>query len=408
MSSLSRPMRRVDGRLRLALYSHDTQGLGHIRRNTLVAGALVAARPETDVLMLTGAPEAAMLPLPAHTDVVTLPTLRKDLSGAYSPRTLATSLSELLKIREAIIDAALSAFAPHLLVADKVPRGVRGELERPLRRTRHENGTGAVLGVRDILDGACATRREWLHTRAEAAIAELYDEVWVYGDRRLFDAPAEYQWPAGTASKVTYTGYLARGRTELLATPTRVHRDPIPAGPYVLCLVGGGQDGAELARAFAAATFPDGHAGVLITGPYLQHSVLAELERVARQRGELRVLGFVADAVPWVERAAATVSMAGYNSVCEALAAGCPLLLVPRTVPRVEQLIRAERLAGMGLADLLEGSALSPDRITDWLATAAGRPRRTDPDVDLDGLARVPVLAAGLFGNTHLDRERAE
>ena len=50
---------------RIALYSHDTQGLGHTRRNTTLAAALVAAHPDTDVLLVTGNPEAAVLPLPA-------------------------------------------------------------------------------------------------------------------------------------------------------------------------------------------------------------------------------------------------------------------------------------------------------------------------------------------------------
>ncbi len=397
-----------DSRLRLALYSHDTQGLGHIRRNSLVAAALVAARPDTDVLLLTGAPEAAVLPLPPHTDVVTLPTLRKHRDGGYSPRVLSTSLPELIEIREAILEAALCSFAPHLLIADKVPRGVRGELDRPLRRVRSEHGTSAVLGIRDILDAAATTRREWQLSRADEAVAELYDEVWVYGDRRVFDAPAEYRWPYSTTRKSWFTGYLARGRADLFPAPRRADRVQNVSGPYVLGLVGGGQDGSELAHAFATATFPPGHTGVLVTGPYLHRSVLTELDAVARSRGDLRVLAFVPDLLPWVEAASAAVSMGGYNSVCELLAAGCPVLVVPRTVPRVEQRIRARRLASFGLVDVLDGSDLSPARISDWLTAAIERPRPTSASVDLDGLSKVPVLAERMLGATHLAQERAE
>lgn len=71
---------------RLALYSHDTQGLGHVRRNSVVAAALVAKHPDTDVLLLTGAPEATALPLPPRTEVITVPSLHKNRAGDYSAR----------------------------------------------------------------------------------------------------------------------------------------------------------------------------------------------------------------------------------------------------------------------------------------------------------------------------------
>ena len=49
---------------RIALYSHDTQGLGHVRRNTMLAAAVVAADPGAQVLLVSGAREASSLPMP--------------------------------------------------------------------------------------------------------------------------------------------------------------------------------------------------------------------------------------------------------------------------------------------------------------------------------------------------------
>jgi len=48
------------------------------------------------------------------------------------------------------------------------------------------------------------------------------------------------------------------------------------------------------------------------------------------------------------------VQMAGYNSTFEALAAGIRPVLVPRRTQRKEQVIRAERLAFLGLADVVD------------------------------------------------------
>lgn len=383
---------------RIALYSHDTQGLGHVRRNSLVAAALVAAHPDTSILLLTGAPEATALPLPPRTDVVTVPALSKDRSGAYGPRAMSAPLEDILAIREAVLLSALASFAPDLLIVDKVARGVYAELDRPLRVLRETCGTTTVLGLRDVLDDVDTTTREWADADTYEAIRSLYDQIWVYGDPTVFDPAVEYGWPSSVTSKVVYTGYLARGRSQLLSVPAQSSSAGVEdvTGPFVLGLVGGGQDGASVAAAFANASFPRGHTGVLITGPYLDPQVLAELAPRALCRDDLRLLRFVADVPGFVERAAATVSMGGYNSVCELLAAQRPALLVPRTVPRMEQALRAERLLQAGLVDVLQPDALTPGRVSSWLSGAVDRRVDTTQPVDLDGFARIPDLAARL------------
>ena len=41
---------------RILLYSHDTFGLGHLRRSRTIAQALVSAFPDASALILTGSP----------------------------------------------------------------------------------------------------------------------------------------------------------------------------------------------------------------------------------------------------------------------------------------------------------------------------------------------------------------
>ncbi|GIG35220.1 glycosyltransferase family protein [Cellulomonas pakistanensis] len=391
------PARPAGRPRRIALYSHDTQGLGHIRRNIALAAALVADDPATDVLLLTGAPEATGLPLPPRTDVVTLPTLRKDGRGRYAARTLGSTLPEVIGLRSRILAAALSAFAPDLLVVDKVARGVDGELDAALAALRG-TGTAVVLGLREVLDTPEVARREWAASRTTETVRDLYDAVWVYGDRAVYDLVAECRLPAAVAAKVAYTGYLARGRgagTVVRSRPSARVRPP--AEPYVLCLVGGGQDGRELAEAFARAPLPAGHGGVLLTGPYMRRESREALRRAAEGRPDLAVLEFVPDADRFVAGASAVVSMAGYNSVCELLAAGRRTLLVPRTTPRAEQMLRARSLERVGLVDVLAPEEADADRLGAWLRAAARPAPVAGRPVDLDGLARVPRLAADLI-----------
>ena len=393
-------------RRRIALYSHDTQGLGHIRRNIAIASALVAAAPQTDVLLLTGAPEATSLPLPENTEVVTMPTLHKDVSGRYRPRTLGLPLAAVLEIRGQIVAAALAAFQPDLFVVDKAVRGVHGELDTALRALRGMD-TKVVLGVRDVLDSPEVTVREWADAHTTEAVRDYYDGVWVYGDPGVFDAATAYQWPWPVRHKVRYTGYLADRRPHSPSSTDREveHEEALPAEPYVLCLVGGGQDGAALAEAFANSPFPPGHHGVLITGPYMSAAQREVLDRIAAQRPELTVHGFTPRTHEFIAGATATVTMGGYNSVCELLAARCPALVVPRTVPRMEQAVRADALAQLGWVDSLPPEELSPARIAAWLTRAVSGPQRVLGQIDLDGLAHLPELADALLNHRRLEVE---
>ncbi len=390
-------------RRRIAFYSHDTQGLGHIRRNIALAGAIVADEPRTDVLILTGAPQATSLPLPPNTEVITVPTVAKGADGGYAAATFAMDLGSLLALRSNLITTALRAFAPDVVIVDKVARGLDGELEQGLAALRgmrgHTTGTRprVVLGLRDILDDPLTAIREWRSAATTQAIKEHYDEVWVYGDRSVVDVVTDYDLPGPVAAKVRYTGYLAEGRSEgLIAPRDEPRRRPVPR-PYVLCLVGGGQDGYETALAFARATYPAGHTGVIVTGPYMQPSLRRRLRAIAEERGDLVVREFVTNTIELIGDARAVVSMGGYNTVCELLTEEVPALVVPRVRPRQEQLVRADRLSRLGLVDAMHPDDVTTARLADWLDDAVTSTDRRDRSaIALDGLRRVPDLVAEL------------
>ncbi|WP_135849405.1 glycosyltransferase family protein [Serinibacter arcticus] len=375
-------------RPRVALYSHDAQGLGHIRRNLAIAESL--APLGVDVLLLTGAPEAASARRPAGVDLVAVPALAKDAEGDYAARHLGMGLEDTLRIRAEVLRAAVASFRPDLLIVDKHPRGFRREMEPALREAR-AHGARTVLGLRDVLDTPDVARREWRRDDGDAALAEHYDETWVYGDRRVHDV-AEVLGLTGT---VRATGYLAHGRVPALGHG--VPPSGAPATPYVLCVLGGGSDGAELAEAFTRASMPAGHTGVLITGPHLPEHLRRAAKSRAARRSDLRVHTWREDLVRWYAGAAAVVAMGGYNTVCEVLATDRPLLVVPRTTPRAEQLVRAEAMAALGALEVRRPEDLTPTVLAaDLHRIVAGPPPRRR-GIDLDGLARIPDLVATLL-----------
>lgn len=375
---------------RIALYSHDTMGLGHFRRNLLLAQAFVRPPLSAAVLLVSGMREAGRFTLPTGADLVTLPGWRKDADGRYAPRGLPGGTSALASLRGAVIDAALEKFRPDVFVVDNAPRGAEGELAPVLKALRKRGATRCVLGLRDILDEPGAVRRQWWRTRCYEAAGAWFDAIWVYGDPAVCRADREYGFGPDIAARVHHLGYLdPRGRLTMTT-----ERPPFEER-YVLCAAGGGQDGLALTAAFAAAPMPEGLRGVILLGTMAPPEARAQVRAIAVHNPAMTVLDDSAEAMVLIGRAERVVAMGGYNTTVEALALGRPTLLVPRVRPRREQAIRAERLAALGLVDTLAPEAATPAAIAAWVARPAAPPRVT---LDFGGLDRAVAEAAALVG----------
>ena len=380
-------------RLRIVLYSPGMIGLGHIRRNLLIAQTFAYPPLQNVILMIAEAREASVFKMPNGVDCLTLPALRKDFDGQSNPRYLDISVQELTAIRANVIRATIEAFKPDVLIVDHLPWGALRELEPTLEYLRLRGHTRCVLGLRDVLEDPVTMNREWSSAANEDAIREYYDAVWVYGDPNVYSLVCEYHLPRDIAAKVCYTGYLDQRMRLKLVDPNTQRLDALklPPGKLVLCLVGGGQDGAHLAEAFIRADLPKRTNGVIVTGPYIPVEVQERLCRSVAMRPRLRIFEFVKEPVMLVNNADWVIAMGGYSTVCEVLSFGKRALIVPRAKPRYEQAIRAERLSNMGLLDVLHPNELTPQALTDWLACDIKPPQVRDR-IDLNGLARLPHL----------------
>jgi predicted glycosyltransferase len=404
------PVPAVGGRpLRIVLYSHDTQGLGHMRRNLLIAKSLLTMEPRPNILLIGGAREMGSLAIPPGIDCITLPGLGKSSEGEYRPRSLSISLRRLIDLRASAIESTLQSFDPDLLIVDKVPLGAFDELEPGLRWLRARGKARVVLGLREVLDDPATTRREWRAAGNDAAIRSFFDTIWVYGDPAVYDPAVEYEFDPSVTAKLVYTGYLDRSfglePDDAAAARTGEQLSLRPEQRVALCCTGGGQDGFALASAFARAPFPEDTVGVIVTGPFMDVAQQKQLQQRAESAPWLRVLTFVEETAPLLRLADCVVAMGGYNTVCELLAFEKRALIVPRVAPRREQLIRAERLRDLGLLDLLHPDELAPSRIGAWLASASAERPAARSRVDLNALARLPRLVGQLCAHRHAEEK---
>ncbi|KCZ73403.1 putative glycosyl transferase [Candidatus Methanoperedens nitroreducens] len=377
-------------RLRIALYSHDTMGLGHMRRNLLIAHALAQSPLHPVILMINGAYEVNTFTMPPGVDCLSLPALLKETNGEYKSRCLDISLQELITLRSNAIHSALEAFEPDVLIVDKVPRGAHSELDPALKSLRSTGRTRCVLGLRDVLDDPATVQSEWSNECNEDAIREYYDAIWVYGDPAVYDLVHEYRLSPDIASKVRYTGYFDQ-RMRLKLSEGIDPLAGLPPDRLILCLVGGGQDGTHLAEAFAHADLPPATSGIILTGPFMSHEVRQHLRFQAANNPRLRVLDFINEPALLIDRADRIIAMGGYNTMCEVLSFKKRALIVPRVRPRIEQMIRAECMRDLGLIDVLHPDELSPEALAEWMACDLP-PMGNCDRIDLNGLERIPFL----------------
>ena len=194
-----------DRRWRIVLYSHDTMGLGHKRRNLLIAQTLGTSALKADILLISGMRDASDVPMPDGVDSLTLPALHKGTDGTYEARHLGLTLEEIISLRSQLILTAVQGFQPDLLIVDNVPRGAVRELDATLEYVRLENLRSreslrtpirCVLGLRDVLDTPASVQRDWLRAHNIEAIRHYYDTVWVYGDPDIYDLRREHFFPS--------------------------------------------------------------------------------------------------------------------------------------------------------------------------------------------------------------------
>jgi len=379
---------------KILLYSHDTFGLGNIRRTLLLAEELSGQYPGAAILMVTGSQMVHSFRIPDGVDYIKLPCLDRVDAERYEPRFLRSWSEEVKRTRSAILEKSVLGFEPDLMIVDKRPAGVDGELADTLEEIRRKRlPTKLVLGVRDILDEPQRTRTTLHSNGSFETIERFYDEVWVYGSRSIFDTVKEYGFPERVAAITRFCGYLKR--------PT-APRTRESGPPHVLVTTGGGGDGTAMIETYleGLASLPRNVAlrTTVVFGPQMSESARSAVRERFGYLADVTFSDFEPDLTRLYSASDIVVSMAGYNTVCELLSFGHHAILVPRAEPVQEQLIRARLLAAQGLFDIVEPQDLNPAALISKVLAALKPVEVARTPFDLDGLPRIRERMRALLG----------
>ena len=383
---------------RLLIYSHDSFGLGHLRRCRALAHAMVDAYKGLSVLILTGSPIIGRFDFKARVDFVRIPGVIKLHNGDYTSLALHIDLADTLALRESIILHTTKAFAPDIFLVDKEPLGLKGEVHSTLEMLR-DTSTRTILGLRDVMDAPDLLAAEWENKGVFGELERLYDELWVYGPRAMGNPLNGLPIEADTLARMRYTGYLRREIPEIANTVDYAS----PQQPYILVTPGGGGDGIEMTdwvlRAYESGVSLPWRA-LFVLGPFMPQAERQQFLQRAEVLNKVDMITFDAQLERLMANASAVVAMGGYNTFCEILSLNRPALILPRSYPRREQLIRAQNAAALNLISLVDADG---DRSTADMVDALQRlPLQPPPGVAdkaewLGGLDSVTERIGELF-----------
>ncbi|GAB6036351.1 glycosyltransferase [Fundidesulfovibrio butyratiphilus] len=373
--------------MNVVLYCQHVLGLGHFMRSLALAEALAPHR----VALVSGGPPAPAR-LPQNVELVPLPPLAMDeeFSVLYAPQ---GDLETVKTARAARLLAVLERERPDVLLVELYPFGRRAfefELVPALQAARSGRfgPCRTVCSLRDIL--VEKNNPQKYQDRVLARLDALFDGLLVHADPEICRLKETFPRADEISVPVAYTGFVTQ--TPSPDARTRI-RSALGLGPddrLAVASAGGGKVGGELLEACldAFATLSGQRLTLLriFTGPFLDDARFTRLASKARTVRGVHVERFATDFPDWLAAADLSISLAGYNTTMNVLAAATPALVRPFDQNR-EQALRARRLESLGALGVLEDKDLGAQALARRMLDALdpAKPGRAPRPVRLDG-----------------------
>jgi predicted glycosyltransferase len=372
---------------RVLFYVQHLLGIGHIARASRVANAM--QRDGFDVTLVTGGLPVPGFPADGLKHVALPPIAVGDsgFSGLVDINGKAVDDS-FKQLRTTLLLNTFEEVKPDIVIIEAFPFGrrqVRFEL-LPLLQAIEQSRPRPLLmtSLRDILQERNKPGRD---QETIELVKKHFDTILVHGDPNFVKLEDTFPLAHEISARVVYTGLVAP------------EPPPAPTEQYdVVVSAGGGAVGAQLIKSALEASniVDDVNSWCLITGPNMPQ---ADFDAISAQASDkVSVFRFRKDFPSLLSAAKLSVSQAGYNTVCDILRAKCRSLLIPFAVGgETEQGARAERLAKLQLAHVLQEDQISGPAMADAIRQALALPSPDSQNLDLNGAQGTAAILHKLY-----------
>ena len=364
--------------MRILVYCQHVLGIGHLVRTFEILKALQGHQ----ITLLLGGSEINLAP-PEHVSIVQLPPLMMDATFSTLSTATGEPLEGIKKKRQQIISDCLSTVRPDILLIELYPFGRNSfhfEIAPLLEQTKQAVPSCLIASsVRDIL--VDRDNRLKFEQRAVERLNHYFDLLLIHSDPAIIRLNETFSRMDDLRIQTVYTGYVHR-------PPNQQHniQKRTDGLPLIVASAGGGSVGYVLLEAtLKAHTLLTSRLPCILhlyTGPYLEQEKQQHLTKLAGDHAQIAT--FCDDLPAALRQAALSISMGGYNTTMDVVAAGCPALIYPFNQNH-EQRLRAERLQHYVPITLLEAKDLLPSVLAQHMYTALHKPSSPSKHIAMDG-----------------------
>ncbi|ACL02286.1 Glycosyltransferase 28 domain protein [Desulfatibacillum aliphaticivorans] len=384
--------------MKILFYCQHVLGMGHFFRSL----EIIKAFSSHEVILVSGGPPVDAA-LPPHVREVRLPGLAmdEDFSRMYSLDP-AKGIEEVKQKRVELLGKIFSEEKPDLFLVELYPFGrkaFRFELDPILAGIRRGDlpPCKVVCSLRDIL----VEKKDpsAYESRVTSILNSCFDGLAVHADPSLVGLDDTFTSMDQITIPVRYTGFVTPKPRPGAGEKLRKALGLGPEEKLIVVSAGGGKVGAPLLepveKAFLEKAPSNWHMHVF-TGPFLDDDHFERL--TACSNDHLVIERFSDDFLTWLDAADLSISMAGYNTCMNTLAAHAPALVLPFEQNR-EQLMRARKLEALGALEILEEAGLKPDLLIPRMQRIIEKGRGETPPINLNGAAETAAWAESLALN---------
>ena len=367
-------------------YCQYVLGIGHFFRTLEIDRALA----EHEIILVTGGSEIDVR-LPNHIQEFRLPGLHMDreFKNLFA-KNRENPVAQIKKERRQMLFSLYKKESPDVFIVELYPFGRRAfsfEIDPILKGIRYQilKPGRVICSLRDIL----VDRRKY-KASYEGKVVDLlnnyFDALLIHSDPSLLKIDATFSSIEQITIPVVYTGFVTPKPSPNARRRLRKKMGIKKDDKFIVASLGGGKVGRSLLEAVLDAfQLIDASKNCFLavfTGPFMEQQDVDRLQKQSSKK--ISVERFTPEFLSYLAAADLSISMAGYNTCMNILAAKVPALVWPFSQNR-EQRFRAERLSENSAMRVLNKHDLKPSRLANIIDQTLIQPLIPVSDIDLDG-----------------------
>ncbi|WP_163340282.1 glycosyltransferase family protein [Desulfopila sp. IMCC35008] len=382
--------------MKIAYYCQHVLGIGHFHRSLEICRVLAEFH---QVTLILGGPEVSVDN--PDISICQLPGLKMDARfNNLSPCDATLSLEEVKAQRAELLLTWFQQNSPDVFLVELYPFGrkaFRFELDPVLKGINERTipPCRCFVSLRDILVER-PNDQEKFEARIIKTLNNYFDGLLLHADEKVITLGETFSRINDINIPTVYTGFITRESSKKDRHELRQSLAVQDDDKLIVVSIGGGNVGHELVKAAIQAftLLTDIRCRMqLFTGPYFPEETFTNLQV---SLPENVCLSRFTDHFPdWLLAADLSISMAGYNTCMNLLAAGIPALVYPFSQNR-EQRYRVKKLQQFGTFRILEEHDLTAALLAKTIEQHVSMPRYRCT-IKLDGAQQTRTWIENIF-----------